>query len=66
MAWAYTVHGSEDGIVTVCGNKKRAVEKAVAYVENAGEEPEIRGSDPWTTYVEGHSTTATVEKFWIE
>ena len=66
MAYAYTVHGSEDGIFAVCGNNKRAVEKAVAYVKNAGEQPEIRYSESWVTYVEGHRITATVEKFWIE
>jgi hypothetical protein len=66
MAYAYTVYGSEDGIFAVCGNKKRAVEKAVDYVKNAGEEPEIREGGAWSTYVEGHRITATVERFWIE
>ena len=66
MAYAYTVHGSEDGIFAVCGNKKRAMEKAVAYVKSASEEYEIRNSDSWLTYVEGCRITATVERFWIE
>jgi hypothetical protein len=66
MAYAYTVHGSEDGVFAVCGNKKRAMEKAVAYVENVSEEYEIRHSDSWLTYVEGCRIAATVERFWIE
>jgi hypothetical protein len=66
MAYAYTVHGSEDGVVAVCGNKKRALEKAIEYVRQTSEEFEIVKSGDWVTYVRGYRVTATVEKYWLE
>lgn len=70
MAYAYTVKGSEDGIIGVFGNVQRAKDKAQEYTQG-------QLVDTWKNVESGvwmwiyesdtnGSITAEVEKWWIE
>ena len=69
MAYAYVVKGSEDGNLGVYGNHKRALQAAIAYVnqtQDPTEEVEIRKVHKFYTSVYGSYTSAEVETFPIE
>lgn len=70
--YAYLVKGSEDGVFSVCGNKKRAFEKAVSYVSEKNEpydedvKIESASNFYWSFEADNSSTDAWVEKFVLE
>ena len=63
MAYAYTVTGSEDGIVGVYGNRTRAENAAKKYIENSYRAVDRASEDyninidkcEWITLMEGQS-----------
>ena len=81
MAYAYTVTGSEDGIVGVYGNRTRAENAAKKYIKNSyncdREDYNINiDKSEWITLMEGQSkdkiygsysigAQSTVEKFYL-
>lgn len=64
----YTVKGSEDGIIAVCGSLKKAKERAIEYVEqgkgDGSAEPDFEGTFLWE-YI-GNAGTCQIEKFILE
>ncbi len=63
----YQVYGSEDGTMGIFSSKKRAMDSAIKYVKNAGDEtPEIDNSVDWITYITGNSVEANVETWMVE
>ena len=64
MAYAYTVKGSEDGIIGVFGNVQRAKASAQEYTQ--GELVNTRKNMGWMWIYEGDTCSAEVEKWWIE
>ena len=69
MAYAYVVKGSEDGNLGVYGNHKRALQAAIAYVnqtQDPTEEMDIRKVHKSYTSIHGSYTSADIETFYIE
>ena len=71
MPYAYIVRGSEDGNIGVFGSRKRAVTRAVQYVQQGSEDEivvSVEHLNEWITYVnsEGTSSSADVERFDLE
>lgn len=69
MAYAYVVSGSEDGNIGVYGNHKRALQAAIAYVnqtQDPTEEIEINKIHKFYTSIHGSHTSASVDVFPIE
>tara|TARA_R110001606_G_scaffold219736_1_gene367602 strand:+ start:373 stop:576 length:204 start_codon:yes stop_codon:yes gene_type:complete len=67
MANVYQVNGSEDGVLGIYGNKKRAIEAAIQYVQYSGsEEFTVDTNNPYITYIEGEDSTAQVEQFYLK
>lgn len=67
MAYAYTVKGSEDGIIGVFGSVQRAKAKAQEYTQ--GELVDTWKSvenGVWMWIFEGDIASAEVEKWWID
>jgi len=65
MSYAYLVTGSEDGPIAICTSRKKAIEKAIAYVTDTGQGYDMTDG---LTYVSVYGATwdAHVEKFWLE
>jgi hypothetical protein len=67
MAKVYQVNGSEDGVLGIYGNKKRAIQAAIQYVENSGgEDYNIDNNNAYITYIEGEYSSANVELFHLQ
>lgn len=66
MAYAYQVTGSEDGTIAICGNRKRAIEKAIEYVQQSDTTYERNDSECGYSSIHGERLSAYVEKWWME
>tara|TARA_R110002167_G_scaffold190810_1_gene393111 strand:+ start:340 stop:543 length:204 start_codon:yes stop_codon:yes gene_type:complete len=67
MANVYQVFGQDDGVLGIYGNKKRAIQAAIEYVQDCGiEEFTIDTNNPYITYIESESSTAQVEQFYLK
>ena len=69
MRYAYTVTGSEDGVIGVFTSYTRAVKNARAYIREAaddkgdGDVAQMTHQTKWTTYYEGNGATARIDSF---
>jgi hypothetical protein len=66
MAYAYQVTGSEDGTIAICGNRKRAIEMAIAYVQQRDSTYEQNDHENGYFSIYGDHLSACVEKWWLE
>jgi predicted MPP superfamily phosphohydrolase len=67
MANVYQVYGNHDGVLSIYGSKKRAIQAAIEYVQENGHEYfNIDDDNPYITYIEGEDSTAQVEQFYLK
>jgi hypothetical protein len=67
MANVYQLYGNHDGVLSIYGSKKRAIEAAIQYVQDGGVlEYTIDKDNPYITYIHGEDSTAQVEQFHLQ
>ena len=67
MAKVYQVYGNHDGVLAIYGSKKRAIEAAIEYVQQNGNDYfNIDKDNPYITYIEGEDSTAQIEQFYLK
>ena len=65
--YVYQVHGNHDGVLDIYSSKKRAIDAAIEYVQQSGNDYfNIDKDNPYITYIEGEDSTAQVEQFYLK